>query len=77
MTMHRYRNLDGNSGVSFYESGPDFIRLQFLGGSIYRYDYQRPGPTHVEQMKALAPTGRGLSTYLSRHVRGAYALKEA
>jgi hypothetical protein len=77
MNMHRYRNLDGNSGVSFYEYGPDFIRLQFLGGSIYRFDYQRPGQTHVEQMKELAQAGRGLSTYLSRHVQGAYALKEA
>jgi hypothetical protein len=77
MKMNRYRNLDGNSGVSFYESGPDFIRLQFLGGSIYRYDYHRPGAIHVEHMKELAQTGRGLSSYLSRHVRDAYALKEA
>lgn len=74
--MQRYGNLDGNSGVSYYEAGPDFIRIQFLGGSIYRYDHQRPGRDHVEEMKTLASSGRGLSSYLSRHVAGAYSVRE-
>ena len=74
--MTRYRNLDGNSGVSYYESGPDFIRLKFLGGSTYVYDYGKPGLIHVERMKALASVGRGLSAYISRYVQDGYARRE-
>ena len=73
--MERYKNLSGNSGVSGYAIGPDYIDVAFAGGDRYRYDGQRPGPRDVEAMKRLARKGRGLSTYISTHVRERYARK--
>ncbi len=73
--MERYGNRSGNSGVTGYESGPDFIRVQFAGGTTYLYTYQSAGRAHVEQMKLLATRGRGLSTYISTTVRNLYASK--
>lgn len=74
--MHRYRNLSGHSGVVAYEIGRDFIAVRFAGGDTYRYTHAKPGRTQVEAMKALALAGRGLSTYISRHVREAYESRQ-
>ena len=71
--MRRYANLSGTSGVVAYETGPDFIDVRFREGGTYRYTHASAGPVHVEQMKKLAVAGRGLGTYISRHVREAYA----
>lgn len=73
--MKRYQNLSGNSGVIAYECGSDHIALQFQDGSVYEYDHTRPGRKHVERMKALALSGRGLTTYLNKFVRDNYARK--
>ena len=74
--LERYRNLGGGSGVTHYEIGPDYIRVQFEGDAIYVYDHGCPGRRFVDEMKSLAVAGRGLSTYISQHVREAYARKE-
>jgi hypothetical protein len=74
--MERYPYLDGNSGVTHYECGPDFIRVRFRNGVTYVYDHARPGTHHVEHMKELARAGKGLSTYISQVVRAAYARRE-
>jgi hypothetical protein len=74
--VERYQHLDGDSGVTFFECGPDFIRVQFRNGATYVYDHARPGTQHVEHMKELARAGKGLSTYISQFVRSAYARKE-
>ena len=74
--MERYQNLEGESGVVAYEVGHDYIKVRFRNGVTYVYDHSAPGPEKVEQMKALAHAGRGLSTYISRRVRGAFARKE-
>lgn len=71
-----YGNLSGDSGVTFYALGPDFIAVQFRDSTVYVYDSTRPGGDHVEQMKARAVAGRGLGTYISQHVREAYARKQ-
>jgi hypothetical protein len=73
--MQRYGNLSGNSGVVAYELAPRSIKLRFEDGGTYVYSYVRPGPEHVEAMKALAKSGRGLSTYVVRHVKDAYEAK--
>lgn len=71
--MNRYKNLSGNSGVSFYETGDDFIQVIFTGSDkIYSYSYSGAGKIHVENMKKLAVKGRGLSTYISQHVKDLY-----
>lgn len=74
--MQRYGNLSGDSGVTEYDIGTDFIRVRFHGATVYVYDYTVPGPHHVERMKTLARKGRGLGTYISQHVRRNYARKE-
>lgn len=77
MSLQPYRNLNGNSGVSEYEIGPDYIRVRFTGATIYVYNHARSGAHHVDQMKLLAAAGRGLATYISRHVKDAYAYAES
>ncbi|MGQ0646871.1 MAG: hypothetical protein ACT4P7_04830 [Gemmatimonadaceae bacterium] len=74
--MERYKNLSGDSGVTFFRIGRDFISVRFRHGITYHYDYTATGAHHVEQMKTLARAGKGLSTYVSQHVRNAYARKD-
>lgn len=73
--MPRYKNLSGSSGVRSYETGDDYIVVQFTGGDTYFYSYRRPGKLFVERMKKLAAAGKGLSTYISRRVRERYEKK--
>jgi hypothetical protein len=73
--MHRYRNLEGHSGVLLYEIRPDAITVRFSGGGEYDYTYASTGRARVETMKTLAQAGRGLSTFISRYVRDDYAAK--
>lgn len=68
--MERYRNLSGNSGVVAYTIGSDFIQVRFRSGDDYRYSDASAGKPSVDQMKALARAGRGLSTFISRHQPG-------
>jgi hypothetical protein len=73
--MKRYRNLDGNSGVTAYESGDGFIRIRFVNGETYEYTDEVTGRAHVANMQKLAQAGLGLATYVSRFVHDAYARK--
>lgn len=72
--MQRYLNRSGESGILAYEIGDDSIVIRFETGT-YLYNYDKPGEGHVEQMKRLAKEGRGLATYVSRHVRENFAAK--
>jgi hypothetical protein len=66
--MERYKNLSGSSGVTHYAIGENFIEVRFEGKStIYIYDYSLNGKTHIEKMKSLALTGKGLGSYISQH----------
>jgi hypothetical protein len=76
MKPERYANLNGDSGVAYYATGPDFIAVQFLDSTTYIYDYDRPGREHVDRMKELAAEGRGLGTYISQHVHKEFASKQ-
>jgi len=76
--MKPYRDRSGNSGVSLYETGPEWIKLKFKTGDyIYLYDYTKPGKIHVEKMKALAVRGEDLATYVNKYVRDDYHFKIA
>ena len=70
--MQRYLNLSGNSGVTAYEIGVDYILVQFRKGKLYRYSHACAGRHHVEYMKTLAVAGRGLGTYISQHVHDSF-----
>ena len=72
-TMERYGNRGGDSGVSAYEIGLDFIKVKFSGNTkTYTYSYQRAGSAHVENMKRLAKSGSGLNAYINKHVKNLY-----
>lgn len=73
--MKRYRNLHGDSGVDTYETGRDSIRVRFIDDGTYEYTAEVTGREHVRNMQRLAEAGRGLATYISRHVRDAWARK--
>jgi len=73
--MQAYKNLTENAGVSAYKIGDNFIIVEFEDGSRYLYDYMSAGKEHIEQMKILAITGQGLTTYINQHVRQHYAEK--
>jgi hypothetical protein len=74
--MERYKNIDGDSGVAGYESGADFIRVQFSDGAVYLYTYASAGSQAIEQMKAQAAAGRGLNAFINTTVKKSYASKE-
>lgn len=71
--MQRYKNLDGNSGVAAYAIAKTAITVEFNNGQAYLYDYASSGRRNVETMKALAVSGKGLSTFIAQHVHDAYA----
>ena len=75
--MTRYRNLAGNAGVVAYAIGPESITLEFALGGVYEYTARSAGRLNIERMQQLARSGRGLSAYVTRNVREAYARKLA
>jgi hypothetical protein len=75
--LARYGNRAGNSGVVAYEIRRDSIRVKFLDGRIYTYTYRSAGRENVELMKLLARSGKGLSGFISTHVRDRFAAKSS
>jgi hypothetical protein len=73
--MKQYRNLQGDSGVMAFETGDDYIKILFRGGDVYLYTNAVTGREHVTEMKKRAIKGKGLSTYISQHVKNRYAEK--
>lgn len=70
--MEKYKNKSGNSPVTNYEIGNDFIVVIFNATKTYIYSYSVAGKTHVDKMKLLAINGQGLSAYITKYVRDAY-----
>lgn len=70
--MQNYANLGGNSNVSRYEIGSDFIRVEFKDSSIYKYTNISAGENHVTEMKRLAEVGQGLNSYLMLNCKYGY-----
>lgn len=73
--LQHYRDESGRFGVAGFADLPQGLAVEFGDGRIYLYNYDCPGRFHVEHMKALAPEGQRLSTYISRHVGKRYAAR--
>ena len=73
--MQPYGDRTRQHGVVAYEIGPDWIEVEFTSGWIYRFSYNMPGQLRVDRMKQLAASGKGLSTFISRHVKNRYDSK--
>jgi len=67
--MERYVDANGDSSITAYESGPDYIRILFNDSTQYRYTYSNAGALNVERMKWLAVTGDNLKGYIDTYVR--------
>jgi hypothetical protein len=72
--MERYQNLEGNSGVIAYETGEGSIAVQFKDAT-YLYTNASTGAGKIKRMQALAKSGKGLSTFISKYVRENYEKK--
>ena len=71
-----YKNRNPAAGVSSYEIVDDAIILDFADAKFrYVYTTVKPGAEHVATMKRLALSGKGLTTYVNKHVRENYAAK--
>lgn len=69
--MKSYKGSE-NAGVSAYEMFKDGIKLEFKDGGTYSYTNRKPGKDHVKNMKTLAISGSGLTTYVNQNVRDNY-----
>ena len=63
----RYLNRSGNSGVTAYEIGEDYIWVEFVGGARYLYTRCGVGSNRLAAMQELALDGQGLSSFIGRH----------
>lgn len=68
--MKKYKGSSRNSDVIAYESGPDWIKVKFKDDTVFTYSYKSAGRIHVETMKDLAQSGKYLSTYIHRYMKG-------
>ncbi len=75
--MEKYCDIDGNSGISAYEVGDDFIIVRFKKGGMYLYYYSTTGSNHVNKMIELARMGNGLNGYINLNAKYSYARKIA
>lgn len=73
--MERYKNLDGDSGISAYKIDADSITVQFNTGVSYLYTYKSTGRDNIEKMKSLAVSGNGLNSFINKYVKKSYASK--
>jgi len=66
--MALYENISGNSNITGYNIGEDFISVMFNNGSVYDYTYESAGQENVDQMKILARSGSGLNSFIYNNV---------
>jgi len=55
------------SRVTAYETGTDFIIIEFNYKTKHKYSFESTGSTSVETMKKFALDSQGLSTYISQN----------
>ena len=63
--MKPYANLSGDSGISAYEYGSDWIHIQFVHGGTYEYTSSSVGAANLETLKRLADSGDELNTFIN------------
>ena len=73
--MKKYKNLSGNSGVAAYEVAKDSVTIGFTTSAVYIYSNQSAGSGNIRQMKSLALAGKGLSTFIDKHVKERFSRK--
>lgn len=67
--MLKYGNGNGNSGITAYAIGEDYIDVKFRTGKVYRYKQCNIGRLQFLNMQVLAMLGSGLNAFINKHVR--------
>ena len=75
MIMHKYGDDDHDTGVVAYDTASDSITVKFREKGYYKYTVKSAGTTAIRKMKVLAKQGKGLSTFISQHIRDKYESK--
>lgn len=65
--MKPYARLSPDAGITKYDPGPDYIRVQFKTPTVYTYTIRSAGADAIAEMKRLADAGKGLSTYIAKN----------
>ncbi len=65
--MKAYADINGDSGISAFNYGDDWIKAQFKDGKTYEYKASKIGQAHITVMKILADSGDGLNAYIMRN----------
>lgn len=73
--MSRYANLSGTSSIRTFELTPDSITVAFSDGTHYPYTVASAGRQNISNMHVLAQAGRGLNSFITKHVNKLYAKK--
>ncbi|HSY60872.1 MAG TPA: hypothetical protein VK796_03300 [Cytophaga sp.] len=76
--MEKYINFTGGSNITHYEIGDEYIILKYKKG-IVEYRASKNSQKHIDEMKALAKKGSGLSRYITKNrikEEGAVAAEE-
>jgi len=68
LTVERYADRGGSSGVAAYRIEADALVVRFKDGATYRYSVASCGAGAIADMQWLAEAGRGLNSYINRHV---------
>lgn len=64
--MERYINYTGDSSITHYEIGDEYIRIKCKKG-IIEYQTSSNSKEHIEEMKARAKEGIGLYRYIMQN----------
>lgn len=71
--MMPYLNTSETSVVKSYAPLEDGIIVLFTNGEAYTYTNASAGSRHIETMKKLAASGKGLGNYIETVVKHGYA----
>ncbi len=73
MDYIKYKNLGGNSNVSYYKINSDSIDVVFNGSNrSYRYSYNSAGMHNVNELILRANRGYGLNGYINCYCKYLY-----
>jgi hypothetical protein len=65
--MKTYKDIDKDSGITAYDYGDVWIKIQFKSGQIYEYYASKIGQAHISAMKTMADAGEGLNSYIRKN----------
>lgn len=59
-----YHSRNKATGITHYETGPNWIKLTWQNGTVTKYTEKSAGKAKIQQMKRMAQSGRGLHAFV-------------